>query len=453
MYKNNSSVELIRKLKRPLFLQGPIGGFFRYLMKEFKEAGATPFKINFNGGDEYYMKGISENVFSYQGPMIKFGEYISDFLIQNRIDGIVLFGDCRPLHKVAIEIAKENNVAVFVFEEGYIRPNFITLEVNGVNANSPLMGNIELELKDFKVSNTYNDEEFQNTKDLQVKHFHDMKDMAIRAMRYWFHMELSREKFRYYEHHKDGDIFRSMFYWGKSYFKKKFYKTKESWVEDYVQKDLHQKYFLVALQVYNDSQIKDHSKFRNNKRFIYNVMKSFGKNANKGDFLVIKQHPLDVPYHNYSKFIQHLIKSFNLENRVLYVHDLHLPTLIKNSKGLITINSTTGLSSLYHKIPVITMGNALYNIKGLCFQYGLDRFWNSKLNVNYNTFKKFRNLLITKTQVVGTFYNEEHYPEIINIEQKRLAANRLKDVINCDRKLVEEAFDSKSVEINFNKSA
>ncbi len=453
MYKNNSSVELIRKLKRPLLLQGPIGGFFRHLMREYKSAGATPFKINFNGGDEYYMRGFSENVFSYKEPMINFGEYVKEFIQRNRIDGIILFGDCRPLHKVAIEVARANNVAVFVFEEGYIRPNFITLEVDGVNANSPLMGKIEEELKDFKVSKAYNDEEFQHTKDLQVKHFHDMKDMVIRAMNYWFYMEIGKVNFKYYEHHKDGDFFRSMFYWAKSYFKKKFYKTKESWIEDYVQRDLDKKYFLVALQVYNDSQIKDHSKFRNNKRFIYNVMRSFAKNSNGTDFLIIKQHPLDVPYHNYSKFIKHLMGSFKLENRVLYVHDLHLPTLIKHSKGLITINSTTGLSSLYHKIPTITMGRALYNIKGLCFQYGIDKFWKSKLSVNYNTFKKFRNLLITKTQIVGSFYNNDHYPEIINIEQKRLAANRLKDVINCDRKLVEEAFDSKSVEINFNKSA
>ncbi len=435
MYKNNSSVELIRKLKRPLLLQGPIGGFFRHLIREFKEAGAVPFKINFNGGDEYYTRGITENVFSYLEPMMGFGSYVKEFLSKNRIDGIILFGDCRPLHKVAIEVAKANNVAVFVFEEGYIRPNFITLEVDGVNANSPLMGNIEEELKEFKVSKAYNDEEFQHTKDIQVEHFHSMADMTIRAMKYWFHMEIKKERFKYYEHHKDGDIFRSMYYWGKSYFKKKFYKNKESWIEEYVQKELHKKYFLVALQVYNDSQIKDHSKFRNNKRFIYDIMKSFAKNGNTEDFLIIKQHPLDVPYHNYSKFIKHLIKSFKLENRVLYVHDLHLPTLIKHSKGLITINSTTGLSSLYHKIPVITMGRALYNIKGLCFQYGLEKFWTAKLSVNYNTFKKFRNLLITKTQIVGTFYNDKHYPEIINPEQKKLIANRASDIIKQDRNL------------------
>lgn len=440
MYKNNSSVELIGKLTRPLLLQGPIGGFFKHLMKEFKECGATPFKINFNGGDQYDMRGLEENVINYTEPMIKFGEFFRSFVIKNKIDGVVLFGDCRQLHQIAIEIANEMNIQVFVFEEGYVRPNYITLELKGVNANSPLMGNIEEDIRNYKF-NTKNEEE--QLKVLQSKHFHSIKDMASKAIKYWFFMEFKKNQFKYYKHHKDENIYKSLWYWGKAYFNKKIYKKKESWIEDYVKKELHKKYFLVALQVYNDSQIQNHSKFKNNKKFIYETMVSFKKNANEADFLIIKQHPLDVAYHNYDKFIKNLSKLLGLENRIFYVHDLHLPTLIKNSKGLITINSTTGLSALYHKTPVITLGKSLYNIKGLCFQYGLDKFWKAKSQVNFNTFKKFRSFLINKTQIVGSFYNENYYPEIIKKEQKKIAVNKLKEVIKIDRNLVEDSLVKK----------
>ncbi len=203
-----------------------------------------------------------------------------------------------------------------------------------------------------------------------------------------------------------------------------------------VRKEWSKKYFLVALQVYNDSQIKEHSNFRNNKRFIYDTMKSFAKFAYKEDRLIIKQHPLDIPYHDYTKFIEILTRIFKLEGRVFYVHDLNLPNLLKNSKGLITINSTIGLSALYHKIPVMALRKAMYDIKGLCFQKDINSFWRNANKVNYDLFKKFRSFLINKTQIVGSFYNKEQFPQIIE-EKSNYATleikNRIKEVVVIDR--------------------
>lgn len=412
MYKNDSSIIEIRQLKRPVLLQGPIGGFFNELMKQFIASGSVPFKINFNGGDKAFMTKGLMNVFDYTDEMKNFGFYFKDFLETNKNDGIILFGDCRPLHKVAKFIAKEMEVKVFVFEEGYIRPNFITLEEDGVNANSNLMYNLSNLLKT-KIY-TEGDEliEDKKLKELQEKHFHDLKDMGLHAIKYWWSMGISKE-FPHYEHHKDGDMFKSSKYWFKSFFKKKFYQFKERNFVNFVENKLNKKYFLVALQVYNDSQIKDHSKFRNNKRFIFDSMKSFSLFANPKDYLVIKQHPLDIPYHDYQRFINELAVLLRLEGRVFYVHDVHLPTLLKHSKGLVTINSTTGLSALYHGTPVIALGKAMYDIPGLCFQGNLNTFWSSLRKPNNRTFKKFRSLLIERSQIVGSFYSSKHYPKII----------------------------------------
>jgi capsular polysaccharide export protein len=54
------------------------------------------------------------------------------------ITDLVLFGDCRPMHMVAHQMARLVGVRVHVFEEGYIRPNWLTLERDGVNGNSSL---------------------------------------------------------------------------------------------------------------------------------------------------------------------------------------------------------------------------------------------------------------------------------------------------------------------------
>ena len=54
------------------------------------------------------------------------------------IGALVLFGDCRPLHRIAIGVAARHGIQVHVFEEGYVRPDFVTLEYGGVNGNSGL---------------------------------------------------------------------------------------------------------------------------------------------------------------------------------------------------------------------------------------------------------------------------------------------------------------------------
>lgn len=48
------------------------------------------------------------------------------------------FGDWRPLHREAILVAKLRNIRVWAFEEGYLRPHYITMEEGGVNGNSML---------------------------------------------------------------------------------------------------------------------------------------------------------------------------------------------------------------------------------------------------------------------------------------------------------------------------
>lgn len=70
--------------------------------------------------------------------MDNWGAYLKDFLAKNDIKQIFLLSDARPMHSIAIEIAKELNILAYVFEQGYSRPNRITLELYGVNGNTNL---------------------------------------------------------------------------------------------------------------------------------------------------------------------------------------------------------------------------------------------------------------------------------------------------------------------------
>ena len=84
---------------------------------------------------------------------------------------------------------------------------------------------------------------------------------------------------------------------------------------------------------------------------------------------------MDRGIKNYSRFINKISVNLSINSRVMVVHDVHLPTCLKNAIGTVTINSTVGLSSLYHKTPTIALGRALYDIEGLtCKGMRLKRF-------------------------------------------------------------------------------
>jgi len=52
------------------------------------------------------------------------------------VTDIVLYGDTRPIHAQAVEIANKLGLSVHVFEEGYMRPYWVTYERGGTNGNS-----------------------------------------------------------------------------------------------------------------------------------------------------------------------------------------------------------------------------------------------------------------------------------------------------------------------------
>ena len=55
------------------------------------------------------------------------------------VTDLVLYGDTRPIHARAVEIARARGITVHVFEEGYLRPYWITYERGGANGHSRLI--------------------------------------------------------------------------------------------------------------------------------------------------------------------------------------------------------------------------------------------------------------------------------------------------------------------------
>ncbi len=183
-------------------------------------------------------------------------------------------------------------------------------------------------------------------------------------------------KYPYYEHHRKFNFITEAFFGTRNALRKYKHQITE---HGHLKKILSQhkkNYYLVPLQTYDDFQIKEHSHFSSIEEFIEMIMHSFSKFAPQGTQLIIKHHPMDRGRVDYTPYINTLAEELAIKDRVISMHDLHLPTCLKNAIGTITINSTVGISSLFHGIPTITLGDAIYDINGLtCKDMPLDDYW------------------------------------------------------------------------------
>ena len=374
-----------------LFLQGPMGPFFRKLICKLRERGAEAHKINFNGGDEWYSRGIDATSFS--GSESEWPLFLRAFIREYNIGSICVYGDCRRYHRAAKLVADELGLGFYAFEEGYIRPNHLTFERNGVNGYS------EIAI-----------EGLPGWQDKEIEVENVMGGTLLNRVRYcavYYNVAyFKRSNFPYYQHHRSFSPVYEAVSWMKALGRHYLYRATEFSVQRRLVKQFSERYFLVPLQVYNDAQIQFHSPYDDMKDFIRQLMTSFADGARSEDILVFKHHPMDRGHSQYGCFIANLATELNLQGRIQYCHDQHLPTLLDHAKGVITINSTTALSAFYHKASVKVMGDAFYDIEGLCSQQSLAEFWLQPEAIDYELFLRLRNFLAHHGQVNGSYYRK-----------------------------------------------
>jgi len=388
---NDAAWDALRA-KKVLLLQGPVGPFFRRLATLLRAAGAEVHKVNFNGGDcLFYPAGA----LSWRGHPGDWPQFLARLLEERRIDIVLLFGDCRPIHRVARTVAQHHGVKVGAFEEGYVRPNFITFERSGVNGYS-LVPRLPAFYAALAGTPTPAEREVGNT----------FWWAALWATLYYTASALAYPVFHRHRHHRPLTVLEA-WPWLRAGWRKLVYRWTERAMLRTLTGRLSGSFFLVPLQLSSDSQVSEHSRFASVADFIRHVVVSFAQHAPADVTLVIKHHPLDRGYHDYSRLIRELAHQRGLSGRLLYIHDQHLPTLFDHLRGAVVINSTVGFSALTHGAPLKTLGVAIYDLEGLTFQGSLDEFWEQSaiFRPDMELVQRFRTYVIDQTQINGNFYN------------------------------------------------
>jgi len=377
--------------KHVLLLQGPLGPFFRHVARDLEENGARVSKINFNGGDWLFYPRRSV---PFRGRMEDWPNYLAQVLAEQKIDVVLMYGDCRPVHRCVREQAERLGIEIGVFEAGYVRPNYITLERSGINDYSSLPRTTDFYLKQ---------SESTVAKPLPLGNV--FWHAALWAISYYIASSFLSPLFPHYQHHRRLAI-REAFPWVRGLWRKYYYHIKEREIRRRLEKEYSNRFFLVPLQVYYDSQMRTHSDYASVDDFIRDVVSDFAKNAPPETYLVIKHHPMDRAYCDYTRVCETLAEMYNAQGRLLYVHDLDLPTIFKHTRGVVVVNSTVGLSALLHGLPVKVCGRSIYDIPSVTFAGLLSDFWERAASAkpNQEVLQGFRNFLIEHTQMNGSVY-------------------------------------------------
>ncbi|WP_373818192.1 capsule biosynthesis protein [Glaesserella sp.] len=395
---NHNLDELISTADNVLLLQGPIGSFFYEFSVWMKTHNKRVFKLNFNGGDEYFYPNHAENTFAYRDSPAQFSEYLSTFCTEHHIDTLVCFGDNRRYHQIAKQIAKKFNLHFWAFEEGYFRPEYITLEKEGVNAYSPIP-------KDRQFFCEVRESLVEPSAPLHVAK--GFLPMAKRAVQYHWYAKQKISAYPEYCHHKNLSICHYLKLWTISGIKRAYYYIHDCHFANRVIKGEFGEFYILPLQLYNDSQVQVHSDYDSVADYLKEVLHSFAVHAKAHFNLIIKHHPMDRGFIDYSNVIDDFIRRYpHLKKRVFYIHDVPMPVLLRKAVGMVTLNSTSGISALLHNMPVKVIGRANYDFEGMTDQKPLDEFWNNPAPPVPEVFAAYHQYHLNKTHLNGSFYSK-----------------------------------------------
>lgn len=357
----NPALLTLERAERVLLLQGPVGPFYDRLAMWLIEQGKKVDRVVFQGGDQVDCRLLTPR--PYRGTAAGWPAFFSQTTRELGTDCIVLFGQSRYYHRTAIEQALEAGIKVVVLEEGYLRPGYITMELEGVNGYSTTLRRYRWETTPVSPKIALSRAEAKPWLFQQMCWF---------AARHYLAMRLSRSEFPHYQHHKIESLRYYFAYWLRAWGKKLWHGRFDHMR---VKALAGQPYFFVPLQHDGDAQITHHSPYSDNTEFILRVLRSFATHAPKDCMLVFKTHPFSRGGLCHSGLIFSMSQELGIRNRVIHLTEGHIPSLLDHARGVVVINSTVGLQALVHGKPLAVGGEALYKLDELVHVGPLKTFW------------------------------------------------------------------------------
>jgi capsular polysaccharide export protein len=381
--------------RRFLFLQGPHGPWFHRLGGLLRAAGAEVWRVGFNLGDRVFWPG--PGYIPFAGHHDDWPRTCQSLLDQHHITDLVVYGDTRTIHALAIAEARKRGITVHVFEEGYLRPYWITYERDGSNGHSRLMG---LDLPTMQAALARVDLDLPDT----PATWGDMRQHMFWGALYHGFVALGFRAYANFRPHRALTVGQEFLLYLRRFLLMPFHRLERRLATWRIRSGGFP-YHLAILQLEHDASFRDHSPFASMTDFLAMVMDGFAKGAPRHHHLVFKAHPLEDGRVPLKPEIRRLAALHGLTGRVHFVRGGKLAELLNEARSAVTVNSTAGQQALWRGLPLRSFGAAVYAKPEFVSTQPLDEFFAAPVRPDTRAYRDYRHFLLETSQVVGGFYS------------------------------------------------
>jgi capsular polysaccharide export protein len=391
----NKKAALTDPTRRFLFLQGPHGPWFHRLGRLLRAAGAEVWRVGFNLGDRVFWPG--PGYIGFQGAPDLWPATCAEILEGHRITDLVLYGDTRPVHAQAVAIARSRGITVHVFEEGYLRPYWVTYERGGSNGHSRLM---DLQVPDMSAALAKVDLDLPDT----PATWGDMRQHMFWGAIYHGFVALGGRAYRNFRPHRSLTVGQEFLLYLRRFLMMPVHRLERRLATARIRRGGFP-YHLAILQLEHDASFRNHSPFSSMTDFLALVMEGFAAGAPPHHHLVFKAHPLEDGRVPLLPEIRRLARLHQLQRRVHFVRGGKLAELLNDARSAVTVNSTAGQQALWRGLPLRTFGAAVYAKPQFVSSQPLEAFFAAPDRPDTRAYRDYRHFLLETSQVVGGFYS------------------------------------------------
>ena len=389
-----------------LMLQGPHGPFFDRLARLLRAAGATVWRAGFNAGDEFFWKDAAHFI-RHTGTPEEWPAHLERLIAEKGITDLVLYGDVRPIHAAARAASLRHGLVLHVFEEGYLRPFWITYERGGSNGNSALMG---IALREMR--NALRGRMGELTR--PPARWGDMRQHKFYGALYHFFVLIANWRYKGYRTHRQIGVFREF-----RLNLRRLLLTPVDMIAQHREAEAVRRggfpYVLVPMQLEHDSNFVAHSPYGTMSEFTDEVIAEFARSAPRHHHVVFKTHPLEDGRGGIRQAVQRKAQDLGIADRVHFVRGGKLARLLNQARAVVTVNSTSAQQALWRGLPVKAMGRAVFDKPGLVSHQSLADFLAEPEPPNPYTYRRYRDFLLESSQVPGGFYSERSRAHALRI--------------------------------------
>ncbi|MDO5528584.1 MAG: capsule biosynthesis protein CapA [Paracoccus sp. (in: a-proteobacteria)] len=387
-------------------LQGPHGPFFDRVGEQLRAAGCTVWRVAFNAGDAFFWSDKAHLIRHREGAEA-WPAHLARILAEKHVTDIALYGDVRALHADAVAAARARGITVHVFEEGYLRPFWITYERGGSNGFSRLTGFSIAQMRAALRG-------AQGDLPRPPSHWGDMRQHKFYGAVYHFLVLAANRDFPGYRSHRDISLWREF----RLNFRRLLLTPFHAIARRIEARQISRggfPYSLVLMQLEHDASFIAHSDYARMADFTDEVLASFAANAPRHHHIVFKAHPLEDNRSRLAAHIAAKAQALGIAGRVHYVLGGKMALLMSQARSVVTVNSTAAQQAMWRGVPVRAMGRSVYGKEGLVSFQPLDAFFRSPERPNGQLYRRYRDYLLETSQLPGGFYSARARAHVLRL--------------------------------------